>query len=114
MHSGKYLSTFNKSTAEKAHGGTILSAKVLPEGLKAPFADAWGYLEGKSVMEAHSHPTEEVYFVFVGRGFCGVDGERFAVKPGDVIYIPPNATHTMECEDGESLLWAAFWWDHME
>ena len=106
----KFVCRFDKGTAPLGHSGTILAGKVLPEGLAAPFSDAWGYLEGKSMMEGHSHPTEEIYIVVGGDGFCHVDGERFAVGIGDVIRIPPNSAHTMEC-DGGSLLWAAFWWE---
>jgi len=114
MRTNKHISRFVKETAPEGHSGTILAGKVLPEGLKAPFGDAWGYLEGASMMEPHAHPTDEVYLVVSGKGYCQIDGERFGIKPGDVISIPPNATHTMECEDGETLLWAAFWWDHVD
>ena len=106
----KYISRFNKETAPSGHNGTILAGDCIPEGLTAPFDAAWGYLEGKSIMEGHSHPTEEIYTVFKGRGYCHIDGERFPVVPGDIIRIPPDSVHTMECEDGEILLWAAFWW----
>jgi len=106
----KYVSRFNKETAPGGHNDTIRAGKCLPEGLTAPFNSAWGYLENKSMMEPHSHPTEEIYTVFCGKGYCHVNGERFAVIPGDIIHIPPDAEHTMECEAGESLLWAAFWW----
>ena len=114
MDGNKYISRFNKETAPKAHNGTILAGRVLPEGMKAPFGDAWGYLEGKSFMEGHSHPTDEVYLVFGGKGYCHIGEEQFEVKPGDVVEIPANVTHTMECVEGETLLWAAFWWDHIE
>jgi mannose-6-phosphate isomerase-like protein (cupin superfamily) len=105
-----YISRFNKETAPSGHNGTILAGSCLPEGLHAPFDAAWGYLEGKSMMESHSHPTEEIYTVFAGKGFCHINEERFPVIPGDIINVPPNAAHTMECEEGETLLWAAFWW----
>ncbi|MCL2352219.1 MAG: cupin domain-containing protein [Firmicutes bacterium] len=110
MTTGRYVSRFDKETAPAGHGGTILAGKVLPEGMKAPFGDAWGYLEGMSMMEAHSHPTNEVYLVVGGKGYCHIGVERFEVKQGDVIEIPPGATHTMECLGGGELLWAAFWW----
>jgi len=114
MDVSKYVTCFDKNTAPSGHGGTILAGRALPEGLKAPFGDAWGYLEGKSAMEAHSHPTDEVYFMLGGKGFCHIDGERFEVRPGDCVAIPPNAEHTMECAEGDTLLWVAFWWEHME
>jgi len=105
-----YTSRFNKETAQGGHNNTVLSQKVLPEGVQAPFGDAWGYLEGKSMMEVHSHPTEEIYMVFSGKGICHVGDERFEAVPGDVIRIPANVMHTMECGEGESILWAALWW----
>ncbi|MCL2709122.1 MAG: cupin domain-containing protein [Defluviitaleaceae bacterium] len=108
-----YVTKFDKATAPSGHNGTILAGDVIPAGLTAPFSAAWGYLEGKSMMEAHSHPSEEFYAVFKGSGFCHVNGERFGVAPGDIVEIPPGAPHTMECEEG-SLLWAAFWWKRQE
>jgi len=110
----RYISRFDKSTAPSAHNGTILAGAVLPKGMKAPFGHAWGYLEGKSMMETHAHPTDEVYLVFAGKGYCHVNGERFEVQPGDVVEIPPDAAHTMECEAGGTLLWAALWWEKIK
>ena len=109
--SSKYVTRFNKETAPSGHGGTILAGRVLPEGLKAPFGAAWGYLEGKSAMEAHAHPTEEIYIVYSGAGFVVVGDEKQAVLPGDVIYIPPNERHTMIAQENGTFLWAAFWWE---
>jgi len=114
MNGSSYISRFDRETAPKSHNGTVFAGKVLPGGLKAPFDDSWGYLEGKSKMEEHSHPTDEVYLVIAGRGYCHIGGEKFEVKPGDVVEIPPNAMHTMECGEGGTLLWAALWWNHME
>ncbi|MDR0396772.1 MAG: cupin domain-containing protein [Oscillospiraceae bacterium] len=101
---------FNKETAPTGHNGSILAGAVLPEGMEAPFGHAWGYLEGESMMEGHEHGTEEVYLVFAGEGYVHIGGERAAVKAGDVVRVPPGEYHTMSCEVGKSLLWAAFWW----
>lgn len=105
------IQSFEKDKAQPSHGGTILAAPVLPPGLAAPFGHAWGYLENHAAMESHSHPTEEIYLVVRGRGVVEVDGERREVGPGDVIEIPPNAPHTMICENSGPLLWAALWWN---
>lgn len=102
---------FDKTKAPSGHNGTILAGPVLPEGMDAPFGHAWGYLEGESMMEGHSHPTDEVYLVFSGRGYCHIEDEIFPAVPGDIIRIPRNAYHTMECKAGEVLLWAALWWE---
>jgi mannose-6-phosphate isomerase-like protein (cupin superfamily) len=109
----KYLSRFSKETARPSHNGTILADRIISEGMKTPFGHAWGHMEGKSAMEGHSHPTDEVYIIVSGSGYCEVAGERFAVKQGDVVEIPANAPHTIESEEGE-LLWTAFWWDPIE
>ncbi len=110
MTPSRYVRRFNKETAPEGHNGSILAGTVLPEGMNAPFGHAWGYLEGRSAMEGHAHPTEEIYMILTGKGICGIDGEQFTVAPGDAVLIPPNAYHTMECAEGDTLLWAAFWW----
>jgi mannose-6-phosphate isomerase-like protein (cupin superfamily) len=103
-------SSFDPSALRPAHGGTIKSGPILPEGFHPPFGHAWGYLEGPCQMEAHSHPTEEVYIFMAGEGVVAVDGEERIMKPGDVVNITPNAAHTVRNEREEPLLWAAFWW----
>ena len=112
MKDGKIdiISSFDPANAQRAHGGTILAANVLPEGLQGPFDHAWGYLAGPGEMEPHSHPTHEIYIFTNGEGFVSVDGVRYAVKPGSVAYIPPDAVHSVINEREEELLWAAFWW----
>lgn len=101
---------FDKKLAQPAHEGTILADDVLPEGMKAPFDHAWGYLENNSKMEGHSHPHEEIYIVIRGEGLVHVGEETEKIIPGDVIEIPADEYHTMSCRDGGPLLWAALWW----
>lgn len=108
---GLSIRRFVKEEAVAAHNGTLLAHGVLPEGLKAPFGDAYGYLEKGGVMEAHAHPTEEVYIVYEGRGVMEIDGETAPVGPGDVIAIPRNARHSLAAEADNALLWAALWWE---
>lgn len=105
------ISRFSVDAASSAHEGTILAADVLPEGVEAPFQHAWGYLDQPGQMEVHSHPKEEVYFFFGGEGYVMVGGERQAVRPGDVVYIPPDLPHTVINERQVPLLWAALWWE---
>jgi len=104
------MSRFDKNTATGGHNDTILASAVLPQGMAAPFGHAWGYLENGGEMEAHAHPTAEVYLVFAGTGTVVVGEERAPVKCGDVIEIPPDAEHTMICDSNTTLLWAALWW----
>ena len=50
-----FISHFDPTKAQEAHGGTILASDVLPAGLLAPFDHAWGYLNGPGAMEPHTH-----------------------------------------------------------
>ena len=92
-------SCFNPARANQAHKGTILASPVLPEGLRAPFEHAWGYLDRPGEMEYHSHHKEEVYFFFKGNGFVRIDGEEFPVAPGDVVRIPADAMHRYQSQE---------------
>lgn len=106
--------TFSTEKAYKAHQDTILAGPVLPEGMKAPFDHAWGYLDWPGEMEYHKHPKEEVYFFFKGEGFVRINGTETPVAPGDVVRIPPDAMHTVINRREGALLWAALWWPVME
>jgi quercetin dioxygenase-like cupin family protein len=62
-----------------------------------------GYLElvnefevapGGSVFP-HTHPTHEFYFVMRGEGTMVISDEERTVGPGDLIYIPPDAVHSL-------------------
>lgn len=108
------ISSFDPKRATEGHAGTILQAPVIPEGVKAPFAHAWGYLNGPGEMEEHAHHNQEVYFFFKGQGVVKVDGERAAVGPGDVVDIPKDVMHTVINESEGELLWCALWWDLIE
>ena len=105
---------FSTEKAYNAHQDTILAGPVLPEGMKAPFDHAWGYLDRPGEMEYHKHPKEEVYFFFKGEGFVRIDGTETPVAPGDVVRIPPDAMHTVINRREGALLWAALWWPVME
>lgn len=107
-------SNFDRQKAVQAHGNSILAAPVMPEGLKAPFEHAWGYLDKPGEMERHRHPKEEVYFFIKGNGFVEIDGEEIPAAPGDVVRVPPDALHTVINREDKELLWAALWWDVIE
>lgn len=102
---------FDPAASSPAHGGTILADSVVPEGMPTPFGHAYGYLQAGQTMEAHSHPTSELYIVYSGTGDITVGNETEAVGPGDVVAIPPDATHSLTSHGGP-LLWAALWWEN--
>jgi mannose-6-phosphate isomerase-like protein (cupin superfamily) len=51
----------------------------------------------------HSHPTHEWYFVMSGRGIMTVDHEDRPVGPGDLVYIPPDQTHSLRPVGGGAI-----------
>src|SRR5690348_3100930 len=63
-----------------------------------------GYLELVNEFEVpaggavfpHTHPTHEFYFVMRGTGTMVIDAERRDIGPGDLVYIPPEAVHSLE------------------
>jgi quercetin dioxygenase-like cupin family protein len=50
---------------------------------------------GGGLVDPHSHPTHEFYYVLSGRGVMMVDGEDREVVQGDLIYIPPDKVHSL-------------------
>jgi len=43
----------------------------------------------------HNHNTHEWYYMLEGHGVVQIEQEAKRVKPGDLIYIPPNARHVI-------------------
>ena len=45
---------------------------------------------GGGLVDPHSHPTHEFYYVTSGRGLMVIDGEEREIVQGDLVHIPPN------------------------
>jgi quercetin dioxygenase-like cupin family protein len=43
----------------------------------------------------HRHPTHEFYYVTSGRGLMRSEDEEQIISPGDLVYIPPDALHSV-------------------
>lgn len=62
-----------------------------------------GYLElvsefevaGGGMVDPHSHPTHEFYYVTAGRGIMRIGDEEREIGPGDLVHIPPDAVHSL-------------------
>lgn len=51
---------------------------------------------GGEPAKAHSHPrSEQFYLVEQGRWEVTVEGESREIRPGDIVYIPADAQHTV-------------------
>jgi quercetin dioxygenase-like cupin family protein len=89
-------------TPEVEHNGTVpVWWLIRPREMK-DITDG-GYLELANEFEVppggevfpHSHPTHEFYFMMSGEGTMTIGGDRREVKPGDLIYIPPDSVHSL-------------------
>jgi mannose-6-phosphate isomerase-like protein (cupin superfamily) len=57
----------------------------------------------------HSHDRkEQIFYVTAGHGTVVVGGERFSVKPGDLVYVPPCVVHQTITQGGEPLCYFLF------
>ena len=40
-------------------------------------------------------PTHEYYYIISGRGIMKIGDEEHEVRPGDLVYTPPDTTHSI-------------------
>jgi quercetin dioxygenase-like cupin family protein len=87
---------------EIEHNGTVpvwwlihpREMKEITEGGYLELANEFEVAGGGAVFP-HTHPTHEFYYVTSGRGVMTIEGEDADVSQGDLIYIPPNAVHSL-------------------
>jgi quercetin dioxygenase-like cupin family protein len=55
----------------------------------------------------HAHTGEETIFILKGRARVSSSGEEQILEAGDIVYLPPNETHTLINSGREDLqfLW---------
>lgn len=55
----------------------------------------------------HAHTGEETIFILKGKAKISSAKEQQILESGDLVYLPPNETHTLENAGGEDLqfLW---------
>lgn len=89
MHEAVHVwGMFPKFSFFKESNGSYLEA--VEEWTIAPGARA----------EAHYHDTHEFYYILEGNAIVQIEQEAKRVRPGDLIYIPRNAVHTIWPTDG--------------
>ena len=65
----------------------------------------------QSQTRGHAHPKrEEHYYVLSGEGYIQLGEERYPIRAGDGIHVPPISLHTVINPNHEPLefFWAAF------
>ena len=84
------------------HNGTVPVWWLVPPQEMRQIT-AGGFLElvsefevaGGGLVDPHSHPTHEFYYVTSGRGIMTVGDEEREIAQGDLVYTPPNVVHSL-------------------
>ncbi|MBN2484039.1 MAG: cupin domain-containing protein [Candidatus Omnitrophica bacterium] len=81
-----------------AGDGCILREYLHPgkENLALRYSLAHATVSSGQTTQAHILKTCEVYYILEGRGIMHVNEASRDVSPGDIIYIPPQATQYIE------------------
>ena len=79
------------------HAGTVpvwwlIEPRELHEATKGGFLELVSEWEvaGGGLVDPHSHPTHEFYYIISGRGIMKIADEEREVGQGDLIRIPPD------------------------
>ena len=60
-------------------------------------------IEPRAVVEAHSHPHEQVGMVLAGRAVFTIGGEEKTLEAGDLYRIPGGVAHKVVAIDGPAV-----------
>jgi len=97
-------------TPEVEHNGTVPVWWLIHSREMKDLTDG-GFLELANEFEVpvggevypHTHPTHEFYFVMTGHGVMTIDDDHRDVSPGDLVYIPPDAMHSLRPNGNEPI-----------
>jgi mannose-6-phosphate isomerase-like protein (cupin superfamily) len=62
-------------------------------------------VESGSHQQTHHHVPEQAYIIVNGKGRIQVGAEIADVQKGDLVYIPSNVEHGVECAGPENLIY---------
>lgn len=77
---------------------TILREILHPhrEALEIRYSLAHAIVKPGSASRPHKLTSSEVYYILQGTGQMHIDGESAPIGPGQVVYIPPDATQYIQ------------------
>jgi len=83
-----------------------LSKKVIdPEHADTKYINfRLGCYQPGTFASPHSHEdAENIFYILQGKGVAVLDGERFPIGPGTLIFIPAKVEHALYCTGDENL-----------
>ena len=98
----------DEMTAHERGGG----ARTIP--LVGPGIGATSFMNGVTIfapgaaIQLHKHDCEESVLPLEGHAIAEIDGERFALKPQDVSWVPAEVPHRFinaSATEGMKILW---------
>ncbi len=86
--------------------------RLLPwPALNAPFEGAWCVIRVGTASIAHAHDEYEIFIVISGAAVLEVDGERAALRAGDIVHMRPGMEHRVINESNRDFEMYSVWWD---
>jgi mannose-6-phosphate isomerase-like protein (cupin superfamily) len=89
-----------------AGDGTVLRELLHPakQAIEVRYSLAHAIVPIGETSLPHSLTTSEVYYILSGNGVMHINNESQTVKPGDAVYIPPNAKQFISNSSDEPLV----------
>lgn len=84
-----------------AHGGATATMLLDSSVLQGILFFAYGVLKPGKVIELHTDPYEEIYYLLQGQGVMRVGDEEEKVTAGDAIWLPYGVPHRL-VNDGDN------------
>lgn len=67
----------------------------------------WVDVQPGARQQPHSHDPQQVYVIVRGRGRMHVEGDERDVAEGDLVFIPPRATHAVSNTGQDTLTYVS-------
>ena len=67
------------------------------------------YYKPDRIDKQQPHERDEVYIITTGTGTFDYAGEKLAVKPGDLLFVPAGIEHRFESFTDDFATWVLFY-----
>ena len=87
-----------------AHGGAVATMLLDSSVLQGILFFAFAVLKPGKVIELHTDPYEEIYYLLRGQGVMRVGDEEEKVNVGDAIWLPYGVPHSLTNDGDEDCI----------